>query len=135
MRVSSHEGQHLTGCAPSKSPAVTAIEQTAVQEQAVQTRSFGTILVGELSADRWKETIILDQQPTLFKLDTGAMASVLPLSVFRSIRPDQQLDTTTTILSGFDHSTVRPEGTATIKTTYQDKSNGSRVGAAELRKP
>ena len=98
------------------------MEQTAVQAEDVQTRSFGTILVSELPADRWKETILLDQRPTLFKLDTGAMASVLPFSVFRSIRPDQQLDTTTTILSGFDQSKVRPEGTATIKTTYQDKS-------------
>jgi len=82
-------------------------------------KQFDTVNINSVESQKWQETLMLDGVPTVFKLDTGAMASVLPLSKYHEVRPHQQPNRTETVLTGFNGSTVRPEGTTTIATTYK----------------
>ena len=61
----------------------------------------------------------MEGEDILFKLDTGAMASVLPMDVFEKLGTDLSLKRTKVKLRGFDNSLVLPTGTVALTTCYQ----------------
>ena len=60
----------------------------------------------------WKEIIIVNDYPVEFKLDSGAEACVLPLSLVNKIRQDVSLTATKSVLVSFGSSDfrIKPKG-------------------------
>ena len=89
------------------------------QENVVE---FDTVTMSSLSNrdHNWHEYVQVGDCIVHFKLDTGAMASVLPYSLFKKACPEAHLTATPTRLQAFINSTVKPQGVATILTKYQD---------------
>ena len=71
---------------------------------------------------KWHKTLQLERASVKLKLDTGAIASELPIAVFRQASPEMRLTETSTWLQGCNNSIVRPHGTATIHTRWRNHS-------------
>ena len=111
-----------------RSRAATAQVNCATQQQLEQPEQdtsiiFDTITISTCAKDhKWHETLQVGKTRVKFKLDTGAMASVLPMDIFKQACPEMRLIETSTRLPGFNNSVVRPQGTATIHTQWGNRS-------------
>ena len=57
----------------------------------------------------------IGSQQISFKLDTGAQANVLPMTIYETIKPNVALQPTKTILSAFVNDVkVKPAGTVIL---------------------
>ena len=86
---------------------------------------LGTIEIDTLSStkqDKWKEYLSVQDMNVLFKLDTGAMASVLPLREIERMDPQPNVVPTETVLKGFNNSTSKPLGTVQLETAYKGRA-------------
>ncbi|KAI0241776.1 hypothetical protein LSAT2_018989, partial [Lamellibrachia satsuma] len=58
----------------------------------------------------------IGSQQISFKLDTGAQANVLPMTIYETIKPNVALQPTKTILSAFVNDVkVKPAGTVKLQ--------------------
>ena len=58
----------------------------------------------------------------LFKLDTGAIATVLPLREIEGMDPQPNVVPTETVVKGFYNSTSKPLGTVQLETAYKGRA-------------
>ena len=68
-----------------------------------------------ISESMWLSTITILGNKITFKLDTGAEASVLPLKVYNRLTDKPILQNTTTKLSAYGGSVLRPVGTCVLE--------------------
>ena len=78
---------------------------------------FDTVTMSSLSNrdHNWHEYVQVGDCIVHFKLDTGAMASMLPYTLFKKACPEAHLTATPTRLQAFNNSIVKP-----LLTNYQD---------------
>ena len=66
--------------------------------------------------DDWMTKMTIGSQQISFKLDTGAQANVLPMTIYETIKPNVALQPTKTILSAFVNDVkVKPAGTVKLQ--------------------
>lgn len=72
---------------------------------------IGSLFVGGLTSDdKWQAQIKVQDKSVQFKLDTGAHANVLPLPLFQKLQPDKSLQETSTVLTAFGNTKIKPAG-------------------------
>ena len=101
---------------------VKSVEASEGQIPVTKEMCFDTVEINGILGTKWKETLMLDTLPTVFKLDTGATASVLPLSIDEAVRPGTKPTETSVVLTGFNRSSIQADGTAIIRTTFKNQS-------------
>ena len=81
----------------------------------VQTEEFfiGTV-TGVTTDSAWFSTVTVGGSSVKFKLDTGAEANVLPLSVYSELQHKSPLMDTSVVLSSYGAFKVKPEGKVTL---------------------
>jgi hypothetical protein len=62
----------------------------------------------------WTQTIIVNDKPVNFQLDTGAMCNVMPYSILKAIEVHKKLRTRNTLKSYSGHKIIS-KGTITLK--------------------
>ena len=70
----------------------------------------GTLFIGNIQANDWQTKLRVNDTPVTFKLDTGAQANVLPVNVYRRIKPNKPLARTRTVLTAFGDAKITPVG-------------------------
>ena len=76
---------------------------------------IGTVTSAPRVADSaWFSNLLVGGTPIKFKLDTGAEANVLPLSVYAKLRNKSPLSETSVVLSSYGDFKVKPEGTLNL---------------------
>ena len=73
-------------------------------------------LMTPLSND-WQTKLRVNDTPVTFKLDTGAQANVLPVNVYRRIKPNKPLARTRTVLTAFGDAKITPVGETQLRVT------------------
>ena len=73
-------------------------------------------LMTPLSHD-WQTKLRVNDTPVTFKLDTGAQANVLPVNVYRRIKPNKPLARTKTVLTAFRDAQITPVGETQLRVT------------------
>ena len=75
---------------------------------------INALQVHGLSETSWLSTVSTEGGKITFKLDTGAEASVLPLKVHKRLKGRPAINHTTTTLSAYGGSVIKPVGTCTL---------------------
>ncbi|XP_063219170.1 uncharacterized protein LOC134529224 isoform X1 [Bacillus rossius redtenbacheri] len=63
----------------------------------------------------WRQDVWVENKKINFKLDTGAAVNTIPSEIFDQIRPEVKIKQTNITLEAFGGSTIKPEGTVTLK--------------------
>ena len=103
------------------------IQTLEVQQEPVEKSYFvGSVFVGSIhprSGDKWKAKLRVENIETTFKLDTGAQANVLPLSLYNRIVSDRiKMEPTNTTLMAFGDNCIVPVGKTNLVCTHANKS-------------
>ena len=112
-------------CQSRKTTSQTNEHSRGQTKEDVHLIDLGTVEISTLSPgrqDKWTENLSVHNKNVLFKLDTGAMASVLPLDEIKGMDPQPSVIPTKVILKGFNNSTSRPVGTVQLRTAYKEKA-------------
>ena len=75
---------------------------------------INALQVHGLSETSWLSTVSTEGGKITFKLDTGAEASALPLKVHKRLKGRPAINHTTTTLSAYGGSVIKPVGTCTL---------------------
>jgi hypothetical protein len=75
-------------------------------------RSIGRMEKGNSRAEMWKATVLLDDKPVLFKMDSGADVTAVPYYTFKKLWRDRKIASTDTVLSGPDGKRLNVVGAA-----------------------
>ena len=67
-----------------------------------------TLFIGDIQANDWQAKLRVNDTPVSFKLDTGAQANVLPVNVYRCIKPNKPLARTRTVPTVFGDANITP---------------------------
>ncbi|KAL9967390.1 hypothetical protein ACROYT_G025604 [Oculina patagonica] len=105
----------------------------------------GELFLGELTelsavqggaGDSWKALVSMNGQLMEFKVDSGADVTVIPPSLFHSLKPTPSLSKTTRVLMGPCKQKLSCLGTFTAKLRVQDKVTQEQVYVIEdLERP
>ena len=114
-------------CPMSKNSSVDAIQEDAgdgsFNDHTLELNSLfiGTINSSTSSA-AWFASVNINGVPVRFKLDTGAEANVLPLSVYSSLKVSKSLKTTNVVLSSYGNFKVKPKGRVDLRCAINGRS-------------
>lgn len=100
---------------PSDQGAIGGVELEVQSDNGDQELFIGTVTSAPPVEDSaWFTNLRVGGTPIKFKLDTGAEANVLPLSVYLKLRNKSPLSETSVILSSYGDFKVKPEGTLNL---------------------
>ena len=68
-------------------------------------------------------TMLLEGSPVSFKLDTGAVVTVMPERKFRQMFPDQSLKRSSIVLKTFTGERLQIVGETDVDVSYQDQAS------------
>ena len=90
-------------------------------EQVESEELFIATLTGPRSAENsaWFSNLLVSGTTGKFKLDTGAEANVLPLSVYSKLKNKSPLLETSVVLSSYGEFKVKPEGKLNLSCKIQ----------------
>ena len=77
----------------------------------------GTLFIGDIQANDWQTELWVNDTSVTFKLVTGAQANVLPVNVYRRIKPNKPLARTRTVLTAFGDAKITPVGETQLRVT------------------
>ena len=100
---------------PSDQGAIGGVESGVQSDNGDQELFIGTVTSAPPVKDSaWFTNLHVGGTPIKFKLDTGAEANVLPLSVYSKLRNKSPLSETSVVLSSYGDFKVKPEGTLNL---------------------
>ncbi|CAG2201421.1 unnamed protein product [Mytilus edulis] len=84
---------------------------------------IGTVSVDSIQqCEEWKESMSINKQSVVFKLDTGAQANIISEKLFRKLSlPDNRTEKTNIKLVTYDGHKISPIGTRMLKCTFKDR--------------
>ncbi|CAC5392126.1 unnamed protein product [Mytilus coruscus] len=84
---------------------------------------IGTVSVDSIQqGEEWKESMSLNKQSVVFKLDTGAQANIISEKLFRKLSlPDNRTEKTNIKLVTYDGHKISPIGTRMLECTFKDR--------------
>ncbi len=71
--------------------------------------------------DKWSCTLTLNEQPVVFKIDTGAQCSVMPTKLYTKLFPDTQLQKSRVRLLSYSGHKIVPDGQAQVLCEHKGK--------------
>ncbi|VDI61901.1 Hypothetical predicted protein [Mytilus galloprovincialis] len=85
---------------------------------------IGTVSVDSVQqCEEWKESMSINNQSVVFKLDTGAQANIISEKLFRKLSlPDNRTEKTNIKLVTYDGHKISPIGTRMLKCTFKDRT-------------
>lgn len=69
----------------------------------------------------WTETILVNDKPIQFQLDTGAMCNIMPLNLLRTINKHIELRNTRNTLKSYSGHKIIPKGVTTLMCQVNDR--------------
>ena len=110
---------------PQKNPPVHMVDSSEHAASGGQVESeelFIGTLTGPRSAENsaWFSNLLVGGTTNKFKLDTGAEANVLPLSVYSKLKNKSLLLETSVVLSSYGEFNVKPEGKLNLSVRFKE---------------
>ena len=114
-RMCSQMKSRVHAVTPSDQGAIGGVESEVQPDLGEQELFIGTVTSAPRVVDSaWFSNLLVGGTPIKFKLDTGAEANVLPLSVYAKLRNKSPLSETSVVLSSYGDFKVKPEGTLNL---------------------
>ena len=109
----------------SRSPSGSAINSL---EHEINDFDRGEVKINSCLQDQdrkssWWKDIVLSGQTISCKLDTGAEANVMPVSVFERLLGKPRLQKTTIVLTAYGDKKIQPMGTAVLEARINGKKH------------
>ena len=96
---------------------VQAVNMDMQEPEGMAFKSVSISTVGSTQSSKWTERLTIEGVGVPFRLDTGAMVSVLPLKVYQELKSALKLEHTQVRLHAFNGSVVKPCGVALLHTS------------------